>query len=141
MKRSQFMTLGLAGLSGVIFAPKQVIAQTRDPKAGGLYYTAESPGRWSEKVTSHVPHISVLRSSGGAVNIQVETSHSQDGYAHYIIKHQLLDSDFNYITEALFDPTTGNVPKSEFTLDNYRGTLYALSYCNLHDVWLDSVEV
>ena len=142
MKRSQFITLGIAGISGAVFAPKRVIADvSTDPKAGGVYYTAEAPGRWSEKVGSHSPKISFTKGEDTSVTVKVENAHPQNEFVHYIIKHQLLDSDFNYIDEVLFDPTAGEEPISEFKLEGYQGKLYALSFCNIHDVWLDSVEI
>ncbi|NET34429.1 MAG: hypothetical protein F6K19_20790 [Cyanothece sp. SIO1E1] len=159
MDRSSFIRKGLIGFSAGAVAPNLILAactnnpQTKsvnaasssnlndDPKAGGIYYTELAAGRWSEKAGGHTPKINAQKISDNEMKLEVVTSHPMDGYAHYIIKHQLLDSDFNFIEEELFDPEQGQEPKSEFTLQNYSGTIYALSYCNLHDVWLSSIDV
>ena len=141
MKRAELIRLGLVGISASILAPRRAIAEKRDPKAGGVYLTAEAPGRWGAKISGHLPQITSQTFADGSAKIRVETAHPADEFAHYIIKHQLLDADFNYLAEQFFDPTTGTLPISEFTLPTYRGTIYALSVCNVHDVWLNSATI
>ncbi|MDJ0705058.1 MAG: desulfoferrodoxin family protein [Leptolyngbyaceae cyanobacterium MO_188.B28] len=112
-----------------------------DPKAGGLYYTQDAPGRWSEKVGGHLPKIESQKVSDKETRIQVITTHPMNEYDHYIVKHQLLDSNFQFLMEKVFNPAQDKDPISEFILPSYKGPLYALSYCNLHDVWLSAIEV
>ena len=147
MDRSSFIRLGLIGVSAGIILPacqskeSDVSEASVDPKAGGVYYTAEAPGRWSDKIGGHLPKIEVQKGDGNTAAIRVINIHPMDKYVHYIVKHQLLDSNFNYIDEKMFDPLADREPISEFELTDYSGTLYALSFCNIHDVWLNSVEV
>ncbi|OSM08735.1 hypothetical protein MAIT1_04785 [Magnetofaba australis IT-1] len=52
----------------------------------------------------------------------------------------LLDAHYGFIDEKLFDPNADE-PVSEHKLPSgYSGPIYALSMCNLHDVWLASAQ-
>lgn len=142
MNRLGFIRLGLIGISTGILAPKLALAGPKDdPKAGGVYYTSTAAGRWADKVGGHLPKITVEKMGGTDLKVKVVTTHPMDGYKHYIVKHQLLDKNFKFIAEKRFDPTQDDEPVSEFTLQNYRGSLYAISMCNIHDLWLNSVQV
>ena len=139
MDRRNFIRLAVAGSATGIIAPKMVLAGTSD-MAGGLYYTADAPGRWSKKVAGHLPNIDVSRSDAG-ISLHVVTSHGMTGYEHYIIKHIVLDSDFNFVAEKMFDPMKDKAPISDFDLGKYSGPVHVLSVCNKHDSWLNSAEV
>jgi len=141
MDRRQFIQVGLVGTAGALVIPKMVLAQIPDsPMAGGVYYTEKAPGRWSKKVALHLPSIEIEKGKD-ALSVQVRTSHPMDGYEHYIVKHVLLDKNFNFLDENMFDPTKDKAPFSTFKLQSYEGALYALSVCNKHDTWLNMVEV
>jgi superoxide reductase len=43
--------------------------------------------------------------------------------------------------EHLFDPAQDKTAESSFMLKDYSGTVYALSLCNKHDLWLASAQV
>jgi superoxide reductase len=140
MNRRRFIGFGIAGVGGAALAPKLALAgASESPMAGGVYYTAEAPGRWSKKVLSHEPQIEVAKQEQGAT-VRVQTRHTQEEYDHYIIKHVVLDKDFNFIAEKLFNPLEEE-PLSEFALGDYSGRIYVLSVCNRHDTWLNSAEV
>jgi len=64
-----------------------------------------------------------------------------NAYQHYIVKHILLDQDFNFIAEKLFDPTKDKIAVSDFNINNYKGTIHVLSVCNKHDTWLNSTVI
>jgi len=142
MDRRKFFQYALAGTSGALIAPNNLLAATAapGPMAGGLYYTSEAPGRWDKKVASHLPSVEVEKTPDGA-NIQVVTRHGMEDYEHYIIKHIVLDNDFRFINENAFTPGADVRPESEFVLENYSGTLYVLSVCNKHDTWMNMAEV
>ena len=141
MDRRLFIRLGMAGAATGIIAPKIVLAGplgeqiSKNKMAGGLFYTMESPGRWAKKAGSHSPLIEKT-----ADGVQVVTSHPMDPGKHWIIKHVILDNDFKFIAENIFDPTTQKAPISEFKLSGQSGAIYALSVCNLHDTWLTVLE-
>ncbi len=141
MDRRHFIRVGLAGIGGAIVAPKTVLASAADsPMAGGLYYTEDAPGRWSKKVLSHLPNIEVDKQEEGTV-IRVLTRHTMEEYDHYIVKHIVLDKDFRFVDENMFNPMQDKEPLSEFSLGGYIGPVHVLSVCNQHDTWLNVVEI
>ncbi len=135
MDRRKFIRLAVAGSATGIIAPKTVLASASN-MAGGLYYTKDAPGRWSKKAAGHLPKIEV---SGN--KLQIVTPHEMKAHGHYIIKHIVLDKNFKYITENMFDPTKTKSPISNFTIADYHGPLHVLSVCNIHDTWLNVTEI
>jgi superoxide reductase len=142
MERRDFIRLTVASAGASLIAPsltfaasEQQVAQTSD-----IYYTKESAGRWEGKVATHLPTIEVTKAEGNAT-VKITTPHEMKGYEHYIVKHVLLDKNHKFLHEHMFDPTKESVAVSTFTLKNYSGTVYALSMCNKHDLWLSSAEV
>lgn len=141
MKRRDFIQFSAAGLASSIIAPTISQAKSATPAStADIYYTKDSLGRWSGKAATHLPIIEASKTDG-KVTIKVVTPHEMKGYEHYIIKHVLLDKDHKFIAEKMFNPMEDKAPVSTFTLDNYSGTLYALSLCNKHDLWLSSAEI
>ncbi len=142
MDRRDFIRLSLAG-GAASALPFSTAAQAScaDARAGALYYTEESPGRWAKKVGSHLPILEKHQDEDGGLIIRVTTDHGMHGYRHYIVKHQLFDKTYRFLGEKLFDPEKDEAV-SEFKLPTgYRGTLYALSLCNKHDLWLNSLKI
>lgn len=140
MERRTILRFGLAGATGSLFIPGAVIAAGefeagRLPMAGGVYYTKERPGRWAKKVSSHLP---VIERTGG--KIEVTTRHPQGEYTHYIVKHTVLDANFQYISEVSFDPMKDK-PVSSHDISKLRGVVYVTSMCNVHDVWLNALTL
>ncbi len=141
MDRRDFMRLGAVSAVGSVLLSKQVLAETEAPEgAGGLYFTKEAPGRWKGKEATHAPNVDVSKTETG-VTVKVTTPHEMKGYEHYIIKHVLLDKNYQFIEEKMFDPNKDKVPMSSFTLKDYSGTVHVISMCNKHDVWVSSAEV
>ena len=141
MDRRNFFQISMVVAGVGVVAPTRVLAGSeKDSMAGGVYYTKEAPGRWSNKIGGHLPGIE-LDKTNGKVIVRVITSHGMDGYEHYIVKHVLLDNNYKFIDEYMFNPIKESKPISTFTLESYTGTLYALSMCNKHDLWLNEVNV
>lgn len=142
MDRRSFIRISCVGASAGIIAPKLVLAGTLgkkvsdNPMAGGVYYTKDSPGRWAKKADSHSPVIEKIDNG-----VRVTTGHPMKANDHWIVKHMLLDKDFKFINEKVFDPTTEQAAISTYTLDGQSGVVYALSVCNLHDSWLTVLEI
>lgn len=143
MDRRSVLLMGLAGAagaSGALAAPQRALAAGEidpliSPLAGGLYYTKQKPGRWAAKAGGHVPRVARLGSK-----VRVTTPHPMSGFKHYIVKHVILDGEFRYVSETLFDPATDK-PVSEYDAGKLSGVVYAVSMCNLHDVWLSAFRV
>ncbi len=141
MERRNFIGLSIAGISAGLIPSTSAFAKNKEKNmAGGVFYTKQNPGRWSKKIAGHLPNISI-ENSNGKVTVQVVTAHGMDGYTHYIVKHVLLDEDYNFLDEKMFDPTKDKAPISTFELKNYKGKVYALSMCNKHDVWINEAMI
>ena len=138
MDRRALLKLGLVGAAAASL-PKTASASkmSMDSMAGGVYYTKESPGRWGKKIGGHMPSIQVM--PGGKVN--VVTGHAMKDYKHYIVKHMVLDKNYNFLAEKMFDPAKDNEAKSTFELGGYKGEIHVLSVCNKHDTWVSSTTV
>jgi len=141
MDRRSFIRISMAGAATGIIAPKIVLASALSKKissnemAGGLYYTKDSPGRWKKKAGSHSPIIE--RTDTG---VKVVTGHPMKPNDHWIIKHILLDENFKFINQTLFNPMKDKAAISNFNLSGQSGVLFALSVCNKHDTWLSVLE-
>lgn len=146
MDKRSFIRLGLVGSAAGIILPKTVFAAAMDTGlksklAGGVFYTDEAFGRWNKGVADHhLPHLE-KQMSGGAAQLQVATGHPMDGYTHYIIKHELLNSDFGFMQEHRYDPMKDKKPATKFDVGSYRGIVYVMTICNVHDVWVNMIEV
>jgi superoxide reductase len=143
MERRDFIRWGIAGLGATVITPTMVLAKNEKPTpmpVSDIYYTKESPGRWKDKVAGHLPSIGIEK-AGSKITIRVVTSHEMKGYEHYIVKHVLLDQNYKFLDEHLFNPESDKAAISTFTLDNYSGAIYALSMCNKHDLWLNAANV
>ncbi len=139
MNRRNFMRLGLAGAGLMTLNATPLLAETKQAEligAGGLFYTKENAGRFAGKIATHLPTIEIEKST-----VKVTTAHEMNGFEHYIVKHILLDKNYQFLDEHFFNPTTDKVAISTFNLPNYSGTLHVLSLCNKHDLWLNSVEL
>ena len=141
MERRNFIRLSLAIAGAGLIIPTLASAADDEPVSASrdIYYTKEAPGRWAGKVATHLPTIEFAK-AGEITNVKIVTPHEVKGYEHYIVKHVLLDKNYQFIDEHLFDPSKDNAAISTFTLTNYSGTVYALSLCNKHDLWLNSAE-
>jgi len=138
MDRRALLKLGLAGAAAASL-PKTASAggMGMGHMAGGVYYTQKNPGRWSKKIGGHLPSVEVM--TGGKV--KVVTGHAMKAHEHYIVKHMLLDKDFNFVAENMFDPTKDKAAVSTFDLGSYKGEIHVLSVCNKHDTWMNSAMV
>lgn len=141
MKRRDFMRLSLVSAGAGFIAPSIAVASNNKQcnASRDIYYTKEHSGRWSEKVATHLPNIEIIK-IGADTTVKIVTAHEMKAYEHYIVKHILLDKEYKFIDEHLFDPTKDSAA-STFVLKDYSGIVYALSMCNKHDIWLNSAEI
>jgi superoxide reductase len=141
MERRDFIRLSLTGVGSSMIAPLALAETTKQAAiTSDIYYTKESPGRWSGKVATHLPNIEIDKKEGKVI-VKVVTGHEMKGYEHYIVKHVLLDKNYKFLAEHMFNPLEDKTASSSFPLDNYNGAIYVLSLCNKHDLWLNSAEV
>lgn len=142
MERRDFIRLSVASAGAAALAPAVGLAEAVKPVTPGadIYYTKEASGRWAGKEATHLPIIEIGK-AGDVTNIKIVTPHEMKGYEHYIVKHILLDKDYKFLNEHLFDPSKDTAAVSTFTLKNQSGTIYALSLCNKHDLWISNAEI
>jgi superoxide reductase len=141
MKRRDFIRLSAVSASASLIAPTLTLAEESKPaESRDIYYTKEASGRWAGKVATHLPVIEVTKAEGNTT-VKITTPHEMKAYEHYIVKHVLLDKNYKFLNEHVFDPSKEATPVSSYTLKDYSGTVYALSSCNKHDLWLSSAEV
>tara|TARA_S200000501_G_C20478661_1_gene592841 strand:- start:50 stop:481 length:432 start_codon:yes stop_codon:yes gene_type:complete len=115
----------------VLYTKSELDFLLAGPLAGNIYYTKKSPGRWKGLIEPHIPFI--VRNSNF---IEVTTQHEMKGFEHYIIKHIVLDKNFNFISEKKFDPSKDRA-FSRHDISGFKGSVYILSICNHHDIWLE----
>jgi superoxide reductase len=142
MERRDFIRLSAASAGASLIIPTLALAAGDELSTASkdIYYTKDAPGRWAGKIATHLPTIEITKAENTST-VKIATPHEIKGYEHYIVKHVLLDKNYKFIDEHLFDPTKENAAVSTFTLNNYSGAVYALSLCNKHDLWLNSAEV
>ncbi|VFM95778.1 MAG: superoxide reductase [Candidatus Kentron sp. G] len=145
MQRRDLIGLTLAGVGAGVLLPQTLSAgdsahSGANPMAGGVFYTNEAQGRWSGKAATHLPQIQIDKGTEG-VTVTVVTGHEIDGFEHYIVKHVLLDGNYAFIDEKMFDPSKETQAISSFSLGEYSGAVHALSVCNKHDTWLSTAQV
>ena len=106
MERRDFIRLSALGLSVSVVAPAIAVAEAEKHLKGAadIYYTKDNQGRWNGKAATHLPNIDVEK-VGNKTIIKVVTAHEMKGYEHYIVKHVLLDKNYKFLQEHLFDPT------------------------------------
>jgi superoxide reductase len=142
MERRDFIRLSVAGVGAGVVAPAMVLAKSdlQVKTASDIYYTEADPGRWSGKIATHLPNIKIEK-TGSKVTVNVLTFHEMKDYKHYIVKHVLLDQNYKFMEENMFDPVKDKAAVSSFALQDYSGPIYVLSMCNKHDLWLNGSEV
>lgn len=141
MERRDFIRLSVASAGASLIIPTLALAAGDEQVSASrdIYYTKEAPGRWAGKVATHLPTIEITKVED-ITTVKIVTPHEMKGYEHYIVKHVLLDKNYKFIDEHLFDPTKDTAAVSTFTLKNYSGAVFALSLCNKHDLWLNSAD-
>ena len=142
MERRDFIRLSALGLSVSVVAPAIAVAEAEKHLKGAadIYYTKDNQGRWNGKAATHLPNIDVEK-VGNKTIIKVVTAHEMKGYEHYIVKHVLLDQNYKFLQEHLFDPTKESAAISSFTLTDYSGPIFVASLCNKHDLWLNGADI
>lgn len=99
------------------------------PAANIFVYSTKNPGRWKGKEASHAPVVTVK-----GTTFTVETKHMMTE-PHYIVKHSIVTASGEVLAENVFF-SHDTQALSTFEIQTKEKTLYALSFCNLHDLWV-----
>lgn len=133
LKRSMMVAGGLVlSNSGKAFAS---MTKSGGGFPSGIIYTRENPGKWAAKKGSHAPEVSVK-----GKKVTITTVHPMLE-KHYIVRHTLVSADGQVLGEKTFFPSD---PKAESTYElpeKHTSTLYATSFCNLHDFWMTEFRI
>jgi superoxide reductase len=127
----------LATGQGTVAADVESVANKLGKLPQNIIYTADSPGMWKGKSGGHLPEVSIDGDTGAIV-----TNHGMSA-KHYIVRHTLINKDGEVLFHHTFAPTDEEAESTfEAKAIPKRGESYfALSFCNLHDLWLAEVKL
>lgn len=132
--RRDFMKSSLVASAGVL-AATAIPAMAKDNSVKNIYaYSANEPGRWEGKAGSHAPVVSL-----DGNNVTLETKHGMEEM-HYIVKHTIVTSSGEVLGEQVFFPKDKKAI-STYEIKEKGMKLFALSFCNLHDLWVTEFTV
>lgn len=118
--------------AGLVMGNRPLSAEASDDldEFPGIVYTKENPGKWSGKVGSHLPQVSV---KGRRVTI---TNDHPMNDGHFIVRHTLVSKKGEVLGEKTFYPSDREAV-STFKLPFFSGSkFFATSFCNKHDFWV-----
>ena len=101
----------------------------------GIIYTEKDQGKWKGKEAIHVPKTTV---KGNQVTMITDHPMTEP---HYIVRHTLVDDKGVVLGSKTFMPTDPKAISTHTLPEGFHGTLYATSFCNLHDFWLKEFSV
>ncbi|MBB5348809.1 twin-arginine translocation signal domain-containing protein [Desulfoprunum benzoelyticum] len=102
---------------------------------GSVVYTAEHPGKWTQKEGSHAPVITV---EGNTVKVQ--TNHPMTE-KHFVVRHTLVLADGVVQGSRTFNAGDPEAVSTYELPEGYTGVVIATSFCNLHDLWLTETRI
>ncbi len=135
MKGRREFLKGALVFTGAALAGSAVRVQAASTFPVGLIYTKEAPGRWAGKEGAHAPKVTVE-----GRNVKVVTPHPMTE-RHFIVKHSLVTPEGKLIGEKTFANTDPKAESAYELAEGFKGTLWATSFCNLHDLWLTEFTV
>ncbi|MBF0266058.1 MAG: desulfoferrodoxin [Gammaproteobacteria bacterium] len=100
----------------------------------GIVFTRENPGMWAKKVGGHAPVVTV-----NGTKIKIETQHGMSK-KHFIVRHTIVTPNGEVIASKTFSPDDLEAV-SEYEITTNHKTLYATSFCNKHDMWVEKFSV
>lgn len=135
MKGRRELLKGSLVFAGAAIVGSSVPVQAVSAFPVALIYTKEAPGRWAGKEGAHAPKV-----TGEGRNVRVVTPHPMT-QKHFIVKHTLVTPEGKFIGEKTFESTDSSAESSYVLPEGFKGTLWATSFCNLHDLWLTEFMV
>ena len=133
-KRRDFIKASLAVTAGAIAVNIPAALANKSAFTSGLIYTKDNPGKWAKKVTSHLP---IVKVEGNKVTITTDHGMSEK---HYIVRHTIVSDDGEVLGEKTFSPADEEAV-SVFEVEGNHSVLYATSFCNKHDLWVEQFSV
>jgi len=128
--RRGFMKASLAVTAGAFAINIPAALANKPAFTRGLIYTKDNPGKWAKKVKSHLP---IVKVDGNKVTITTDHGMSEK---HYIVRHTIVSGDGEVLGEKTFFPDDEEAV-SVFEVEGEHTALYATSFCNKHDLWVE----
>jgi len=135
MKGKREFLKGSLVVAGATILGGAVPVQAASTFPVALIYTKEAPGRWAGKEGAHAPKVTVV-----GRNVKVVTPHPMT-QKHFIVKHTLVTPEGKFIGEKAFANTDPSAESSYELPEGFKETLWATSFCNLHDLWLTEFTI
>ena len=133
--RRTFLKGGLAAASALAISSVNIASASSAKPYTNVVYTASNPGKWGKKVGSHLPSVTV---EGNKVTLFTKHGMSE---THFIVRHTLVLADGTVVGAKVFSGNDKEA-RSSFELPaGYKGKMYATSFCNLHDFWVNETTV
>ena len=131
--RRDFLKAAAVGVSVLAIGPVSQAAGDQITYTN-IVFTAARPGKWAGKQAIHVPQVTIA-----GTRVAVVTNHPMSN-DHFIVRHTLVLADGTYVGAKTFTPD--DKPESSHELPaGYKGKIVVTSFCNLHDFWMNEVEV
>ncbi len=134
-QRRQFIKTTLLVAGGVALSAPALAKGTKSKEFKGIIYTEKDQGMWEGKAGSHAPVVSV---EGNKVTLLTKHGMSEK---HYIVRHTLVSDKGEVLGFKTFYPSDEKAESSYTLPENFKGVLYATSFCNKHDFWVTRFEV
>jgi len=132
--RREFLIGSVLAASATVFGTLTASSASLQPFSG-IIYTKSNPGKWSDKVGSHAPQVTI---DGRKVTITTPHPMSEE---HYIVRHTLILEDGTVVGGKTFYPLKDTKAVSTYELPAvYKFKFYATSFCNLHDLWVEECQ-
>ncbi|MBU0960817.1 MAG: twin-arginine translocation signal domain-containing protein [Proteobacteria bacterium] len=132
--RRDFLKGSLVAASALVVGSVKIAGAEVAPYTN-IVYTAANPGKWDKKVGSHLPSISV---EGNKVTLFTKHGMAEK---HFIVRHTLVLADGTVVGAETFTGTSAEAKSSYELPAGYKGVIYATSFCNLHDFWVNEYTV
>ncbi len=133
MKRRDLMIAALTGTAATATLPIPAEGAAPDTWTNVLF-TEGNLGHWKGMEGHHVP---VVQISGEKISIRTPHGMSE---AHFIVSHTVILADGRFIGRKTF--SWKDQPVSEHSLPTgYKGSVTVTSTCNLHDIWIKTMDI
>ncbi|MBW1839626.1 MAG: twin-arginine translocation signal domain-containing protein, partial [Deltaproteobacteria bacterium] len=120
--RRKFLEGSLLAASAMVLGTFTTASAASQPFSG-IIYAKSNPGKWSKKIGSHAPQVSI---AGNKVTITTAHPMSQE---HYIVRHTLVLEDGTVVGGKTFYPPQDTKAVSKLELPaGYKSKFYATSF-------------
>jgi len=133
--RRTFLKTGLLVASGLAISAPVLAKGKKNPIFHGIIYSEKDQGKWEGKAGSHVPKVRLKGSE-----LTIVTNHIMSKI-HYIVRHTLVSAKGEVLGAKTFYPSDKKAISTYELPNGFSGKLYATSFCNKHDFWINDFEV